>query len=434
VVLFGVLVELRSAFLQRRMGDLDVFMRTAWAVRTGQDIYTVTDPNGFHYHYPPLLAILLVPLADPPPGADASWALPYPVTVGLWYAMSVLCLVLAVHWLASALEQTSPDPAVRTQGRGSPRWWALRLIPILACLPPIGHTLMRGQVSLLLLLLLSGMAASLLRGRRWQAGLWLAGAICLKVIPAFLLLVPLWRRDARCLAACALGLLVGMAAIPAAVFGPARTLAYYEEWTQVLLRPGLGAGTDASRARELIEVTATDSQSFQAIFHNSLYPNPATRPHYPSAGIRAAHWLAGALLTLLTLAAARRRRHDPAATVIVFGALVVLMLLLSPVCHLHYFCLSLPLVVGVLAATWEGASAPHLGTGMLLALTANVAANTLPHFAGPRAPLMQLLRDDGLASAAALLLWLVGILILWKRGRPRMAPALDRPWVSGAAA
>jgi hypothetical protein len=229
-------------------------------------------------------------------------------------------------------------------------------------------------------------------------------------------------------------LLVGLGVIPIAVFGPARTLAYYEEWTQVLLRPGLGAGTDASRARELIEVTATDSQSFQAIFHNSLYPNPATRPHYPSAGIRAAHWLAGALLTLLTLAAARRRRHDPAATVIVFGALVVLMLLLSPVCHLHYFCLSLPLVMGVLAATWEGASAPHLGVGMLLALTANVVANTLPHFAGPRAPLMQLLRDDGLASAAALLLWLVGILILWKRGRPRMAPALDRPWVSGAAA
>jgi hypothetical protein len=418
LILFGVLVEKRSAFLQRRMGDLDVFMRTAWAVRVGQDIYTITDPNGFHYHYPPLLAILLVPLADPPPGADSSWMVPYPVTVALWYAASVLCLVLAVHWLASALEQASPDAAVRNQVPGSPRWWALRLIPILTCLPPIGHTLMRGQVSLLLLLLLCGMGAALLRGRRWQAGLWLAGAICLKVIPAFLLLVPLWRRDGRCLAGCALGLIVGLGVIPVAVFGPARTWAYYEEWTEVLLRPGLGAGTDASRARELIEVTATDSQSFQAILHNSLYPNPATRPHFPSAGIRCAHWLAGALLTLVTLAAAWRRRDDAAVTVIFFGALVVLMLLLSPVCHLHYFCLSLPLVMGLLAANWQGASAPRLGTGMLLALTANMVANTLPHFAGPRWPLMQLLRDDGLASAAALLLWLAGILLLWQRGRP----------------
>jgi hypothetical protein len=434
VLLFGIIVEVRSAFLQRRMGDLDVFMRTAWAVRTGQDIYTITDPNGFHYHYPPLLAILLVPLADPPPGADSSWMLPYPMTVAIWYSLSVLCLVVAVHWLATALEDISPDPAVRTQGRGSPRWWALRLVPILACLPPIGHTLMRGQVSLLLLLLLSGVAAALLRGRRCQAGLWLAGAICLKVIPAFLLLIPLWRRDGRCLAGCAVGLVLGLAFIPAAVFGPARTLAYYQEWTQVLVRPGLGAGTDASRARELIEVTATDSQSFQAIFHNALYPDPATRPHYPAAGIRAAHWLLGALLTVVTLAAARRRRSDGTATVITFGALVIIMLLLSPVCHLHYFCLSLPLVMGLIAKTWEGGTAPHLGKGMLLALTVNVVANTLPHLAGPRSPYMQLLRDDGLATAAALMLWLVGITVLWKRGRPQMTLPLDRPRLSEAAA
>src|SRR5438876_9234519 len=103
VVLFGVLVEMRSAYLTRRMGDLGVFLRTAWAVRTGQDIYTVTDNNGYHYHYPPLFAILLVPLADPPPGAERSWTVPYAVTVAIWYAFSVLCVVIAVHWLAGAL-------------------------------------------------------------------------------------------------------------------------------------------------------------------------------------------------------------------------------------------------------------------------------------------------------------------------------------------
>src|SRR5207302_3186104 len=81
VVCFGVLVEVRSVYLKRRMGDLDVFLRTAWAVRTGEDIYTVTDDNGYHYHYPPLFAILLAPLADPPIGADRAWTVPYPVTV-----------------------------------------------------------------------------------------------------------------------------------------------------------------------------------------------------------------------------------------------------------------------------------------------------------------------------------------------------------------
>src|SRR5205807_2368462 len=100
----------------------------------------------------------------------------------------------------------------------------------------------------------------------------------------------------------------------------------------------LGAGDDPSRARELIDVTATDSQSFQAIFHNTLYPDRDSRP--PTAGpwVRLAHWLAGSLLTVLTLAAARGRT-DARGAVLLLGCLTIIMMLLSPVCHLHYFCL-----------------------------------------------------------------------------------------------
>src|SRR5579864_7177982 len=79
IIAFGVLVELRSAFLSRRMGDLGVFLRTAWAVRAGEDLYKVSDDNRFHYHYPPLFAILMTPLADPPAGADRAGMLPYSV-------------------------------------------------------------------------------------------------------------------------------------------------------------------------------------------------------------------------------------------------------------------------------------------------------------------------------------------------------------------
>ena len=52
---FGALVEVRSCFIERRMGDLTVFVRTAWAVRSGEDIYDVADEKGFHYQYAPLL-------------------------------------------------------------------------------------------------------------------------------------------------------------------------------------------------------------------------------------------------------------------------------------------------------------------------------------------------------------------------------------------
>src|ERR1700758_3205744 len=67
LVPFGVLVEYRSAFLQRRMTDLNCYLRAAWAVRQGgADLYTTSDDNGWHYNYPPLYAILMTPLADPP--------------------------------------------------------------------------------------------------------------------------------------------------------------------------------------------------------------------------------------------------------------------------------------------------------------------------------------------------------------------------------
>jgi alpha-1,2-mannosyltransferase len=407
-VVFGGVVELRSAFLRRRMGDLEVFLRTAWAVRAGVDIYQVTDHNGFHYHYPPLLAIVLTPLADPPSGYDRSWTLPYAVTVALWYALSVVCLAVAVHSLASALEETTLDQRAPRPPPSSRCWWALRIVPVLVCLPAIGHTLMRGQVGLLLLLLLSGMLRCLIRRQSTRAGIWLAGAICLKVIPAFLLLVPFYRRDIRCLAGCTLGLFVGLLAIPAAVFGPERTLAYYREWTDVLLRPGLGTGADQSRARELIDITATDSQSFQAILHNTIHRDPGTRPPQPASWVRGVHWMTGALLTLLTLAAGwRRTANDGVALVLFVSALVIIMLILSPVCHLHYFCLAVPLVMGLMAASWRSqhtrSSAIVLAAGFIV----HTVATTLPHF-----PLFQRMRDVGLATYGTLLLWWIAIVFL----------------------
>ncbi len=66
VIGLGVATEIHSAFLQRRQTDLDTYLRAAWAVRTGGNMYGITDTNGWHYNYPPLLAILLVPLADAP--------------------------------------------------------------------------------------------------------------------------------------------------------------------------------------------------------------------------------------------------------------------------------------------------------------------------------------------------------------------------------
>jgi heptose I phosphotransferase len=412
LLVFGGLVEMRSALLSRRMGDLDCFLRAGWAVRTGGDLYSVTDDNGFHYNYPPLLAVLVAPLADPPAGADRAGMLPFGVSAALWYLFNLACLALAVHLLAGALERGCPPRP------GSRRWWALRFWPVLACLVPVGHTLMRGQSNLLVLALLAASLAAQLSGARFRAGLWLAGAACLKIFPAFLFLFPLWRRDRRCLAGCACGLAVGLLAIPAAGRGLGRTLDDYGELTEVLVMPGLGAGADTSRAAELTDVTVTDSQSILAALHSSLHPDPARRPVRPSGKVRLASYALGGLLTALTLLAARRRAPgDRPGTVLLFGLLTLDMLLLCPVCHLHYFCLAIPAVMALVAARWEGREAIELGVGLVAFFALVALTQLLPHF-----PPLVVLRERGLAGYGALALWVVGVVTLWRRGKEEGCP------------
>src|SRR5215212_4692309 len=104
---FCVLVEIRSAFLTRRMGDLGCYLRGAWAARAGEDMYGVTDDNDWHYNYPPFLAIVLTPLADPPRGYDTAGYLPYGLSAAIFMVLNLAFLVYAAHALASALEETS---------------------------------------------------------------------------------------------------------------------------------------------------------------------------------------------------------------------------------------------------------------------------------------------------------------------------------------
>jgi hypothetical protein len=419
LVLFGALVEYRSAFMRRRMGDLGCYLRAAWAVRAGVDMYGVVDDNIWHYNYPPLYAILMTPLADPPAGVDHAGFVPYEVSVGVVYVFNVLCLVIGVHVLASALEKASADPAVRELPRWRRRWWLLRTLPVLACLPPIGHTLMRGQANLLLLALICGLTAGLMRGRSLLAGLCLAGAICLKIFPAFLLLVPLWRRDWRCLGGCAVGLIVGLVLIPLAALGPRMFVTEYRELTKVLVGPALGLGEDQTRAEELINVTATDNQSFVAVLHNTLHLDRDTRPNEAPPWEKRTAWLLGGTFTLLTLAAAYRRRTDSGMSVAFFvGSMAVVMMLTSPVCHTHYFVLSAPLVMALVARSWErrprrlGRFA-GLGAGLVALVAVQIIGYTLPLIL----PQLEVTRDVGVSLYAALLLWLLACVAMLRRDK-----------------
>src|SRR5262249_13116548 len=153
---------------------------------------------------------------------------------------------------------------------------------------------------------------------------------------------------------CALGLVLGVGVIPVTAMGPGRTWDQYRQWADLLLRPALAQGEDQLRAKELTEVTATDSQAFLAIIHNSMYPDPYQRPRVVAPWVRLVHCLIGGVLTLTALWAAGWRRPEArTAEALFLGLLVILMMLLSPVCHLHYFCLSIPLVMGLIVTVWQ---------------------------------------------------------------------------------
>src|SRR5262249_50261399 len=144
---------------------------------------------------------------------------------------------------------------------GGRRWWALRVVPLMVCLPSVGSTLVRGQITPLLFFLIAAGLAAAARGRRVLSGLWLAGAACLKIFPGFLALMPLWRRDGRSLAGVALGLVLGLVVVPLMFYGPSRTFDSYRQLEKVLIGPALGWGKDESRGAELLDTCGAHSQS-----------------------------------------------------------------------------------------------------------------------------------------------------------------------------
>ncbi len=397
IIWFGHLTLYRSAYWGR-MTDYGVYARAGWAVATGRDPYAVADDNDWHFVYPPPAALLFVPLADPPAGHDRAGFLPYDFGVGLWYAVSAVLMAVVAHQFASA---GLPDAR-----RWSRRWWYARLLPFDLCLSGIGYTLGRGQVNILLLALLAGMFVAATRRRAASAGFWLAAAAALKVIPAVMGLFFLSRREWRSATASLVGAAVLFLAVPAVVWGPSGAVQMNRRMIDAVLLPGLANEGDTSRAEELTNHTATDSQSFQAVIHNWRHPNRDDRPTTADPEAKLAHWGLVLAMLLATAGAGFRAARTPPTQLVVFGCAAVIMMLATPVSHLHYYLLAFPLVAGLIFRDLAGrprAAIPRLA--VLLPLVGWAVATTLPLIPDP---LCLAFRDYGLGTAATVGLWAWG--------------------------
>lgn len=205
-------------------GDVQVFFRGGWAIRSGYPLYQVIDHHGWTFHYPPTFALLMGPFANPLPGyPQPPWALPFAAAVVVWYLINAACLLLAIHVWANALERHRPVHARAGFLQGP---FALRLGSLMALLPFVGDGLARGPAPVLLLLIVVFFALYA-ENRPASAAFAFSLAVTIKVFPIVLAVLPFLRRDWKFIGWtfgwCFL-LLIGL---PAICLGPTVTLNLY---------------------------------------------------------------------------------------------------------------------------------------------------------------------------------------------------------------
>jgi hypothetical protein len=393
VLAFGANLEQRTALRRSPMTDLGVFSCASWGVWHGENVYAVSDWHGWHYHYPPTLAILFWPLAHPLPAvlpvlapgeartaANTPWGygiegqrkffglhrenLRFFCIVAVWYAISIGLFCLSAHALACALEGRGWKEPPPSEAGPRGRWWALRTLPLLVCAGSVGTELSRGQVDVVVLAAIALALYLAARGRNLRAGLWLSIPAVVKLFPPLIILYPVWRGRWRMAAGMIAGLVLALAVLPAVTLGTRRTVELYHNWTEVLAKPALGQGADTSRATELINMNGTDNQSLLAFLHNWRYHDVqgGQRPAQAAPAARTAvYWVGGLMLVGIGVAAGLRRQDSPRQLVILIGLLTGLALVVNPIVHNFYYLLLLPLVAALMDRRMEN---PTKGGGI----------------------------------------------------------------------
>jgi hypothetical protein len=187
---------------------------------SGENIY-----ERFTYPNPPIMAMMLRPLAELPPIAGAlTWFY-------LKVALAVLSFVMIVRMIGTEAEPFPP--------------WAIGLA-ILLSLRPVLSDLTHGNVNLLILFLVLTALFAYRSGRDLMAGIVLALAIACKVTPALFVAYFLWKGAWRCLAGCAIGLALFFLVVPAFYLGWNENLEFLTSWFRQMVLPYVVGGAVTS--------------------------------------------------------------------------------------------------------------------------------------------------------------------------------------------
>jgi hypothetical protein len=170
----------------------------------------------YTYPNPPIMALLLMPLAHlSPMFCSLSW---FFLKVGMAY--------VALVWVFRLVE--SP---------GQPFPLGAKIIVMLLALRPIMGDLSHGNVNLFILFLVVGALTVWQRGHDVTAGVVLALAVACKVTPALLIPYFAWKRSWRTLAGAGIGLAFFLWIVPGCFLGMERNHELLKSWYRCMVQP-----------------------------------------------------------------------------------------------------------------------------------------------------------------------------------------------------
>jgi len=290
--------------------DFAVYLRAGEALNEGRNIYARPYevefvPGEFfrlRYLYPPLLAYLLSKLA---------W-LGEPTLRFVWSGLSFFAIVVSVAQVATLLGYS---------------WWrevSLRVRILFVsffflCFEPLASGVGHGQVTAVVLWLLTSFTLASVRGHERRAGFALALAIHIKMTPALLLLAPILFRRWRTVGWCGAGV-VALAAISVVDLGT------FEHISQFIASISATSNNPVLRGAE----------------YNFAVDRALLLPFGLFGESMLRHVVMLALLCLFAGSLAGMRRRDEQDYLGMVGFLIVGMVLVSPIIWFHHFAWLLP--------------------------------------------------------------------------------------------
>ncbi len=242
-IVAGVILATAATYTHKALQQRSAFLR--WREQILQLDDGVNIYERFQYPNPPIMALMLLPLAEMPPLTGAL----------IWFALKV-ALAGGSIWAGYRL-LTAGGPAFPT--------WAFCLSIVMALRPMVGD-LTHGNVNILILFLVSMALFAYQRQQEWLSGGLLALAICCKVTP--LLFVPYfaWKRRWRVLSGTVLGMAAFLFVIPALVLGWQENLSQLVSWTRQMILPFL---------RDGVVYTEHPNQSLPGVAYRLLMESPS---------------------------------------------------------------------------------------------------------------------------------------------------------------